>query len=1206
MRRLLVTLGAVLLMAAVLAGSVAWLTLTEPGLRLALAWLFGGTVTAKTVSGRAIGPLRLTDVVIDLGAAVVRADRVELDWDPRAWLDTGRIEIRPLEIVGLDVEVTEQQAGTGPEPLVLARAIDVSQVSIKGIVLRSGAQRWRAQSARFSLIAEERSVRFSELDLQAENLSVSGSGTLGLNARDPLDFHVAWRVSRSDGTELGGRTRFFGSWTNVGFSHDGDAPFAWRADGEVRPLVAVPAWEVAVDIPRFEPSTVNADWPATPVSARLQFDGEGARAQTGGRLQVPEYSERPIALQGVFTARGERVVLQSVELSLDGLPARLVVDGELELRQTIGFDLSGVWRDLELEAGELGRLRSPDGRVQVKGEPQSYAGSFSGRVAREAEGQTPVEANVQGRLSGGTSALKITELSVRTDQGAATGEVDMDWSAEPVIRANLRGGPIDPGIVDPRLSGGITVALRVNASLPSAGVRYAIALDSLTGTVNGQPVTGHGRLDMQAGGDAQTELMLTVGVNALDVKGSVGQRLDLRWRLEARDLTQLVPETTGRIQGQGRLRGAWASPAVELQAEGEALRWQGVEVGGLELQARFDTGAGTLEQTGFEARAVTWRGVELTQISGSASGSVAAHRIQAEAVAADGRLRLQGSGGYEERRWTGQIASAYSESERLGRWRLQAPVAIEIGGQGARVGEACLANAPARLCGRGSWSEGGGWKAEARFEQVELDRLEPWLPQGLAYRGELSGEMDLHADAQGPWEGRALLEIREAALSRVGSEQTLTRISEGSLKLHADRLAVELQARIDLDGQGEVEAWARSGRGGPESALKGRLRGRVVELEFLTLLFPELEEVGGQISMDLELSGRLESPRYAGQLALLDGSATVIELGVTLEDIGLTLDGDVNGLRIAGSARSGDGFVTLDGRLDWSGRKIQGRLSISGERFRVADVSGIRVDASPALVIDIAGRDLELTGTVHVDEALIAPVGLSTATRVRISPDEVIVGSAPAEPKRWRVSSRVKVTLGDIEVDAYGLKGELKGALDISDLPGQVATATGMLTIEEGWYKAYGQTLDIDRGRLTYRGGPVDNPELDVRAVRYLETYLVGVNVRGTLQDPRIEVFSDPPRPRQYALYLLLLGEAPVELGRAGQSLSYGNPSAQFESDLGGAAAGASAGLGSFLSPDLYVGYLESLSLRYRISKKWAVEAERGYESSVGIIYSIR
>jgi translocation and assembly module TamB len=1206
MRRLVITLGAVFLLVAVLAGSAAWLTLTEPGLQVALAWLFGGTVTAKTVSGRAIGPIRLTDVVIDLGAAVVRADRVELDWDPRAWLNTGHIRIRPLEIVGLDVEVTEQQADSGAEAFVLARAIDVSQARIEGIVLRSGAQQWQARSARLSLVAEERSVRFSELELEAENLSVSGTGTLGLNAQDPLDFDVVWRLSRSDGTELGGKTRFFGSWANVGFSHDGDAPFAWRADGDVRPLAAVPAWNVAVDIPRFEPSTVNADWPATPVSARLQFDGEGARARTRGHLQIPDYSERPITLQGVFTARGERVALQSVELSLDGLPARFVVDGELELRQTIGFDLSAVWRHLELEAGAVGRLRSPKGSVQVSGEPQSYAGSFSGRVAREGEGQTPVEASIEGRLSGGTSAVKIAHLRIRTEQGAATGEVDVDWSAEPAIRASLHGGPIDPGIVDPRLSGGVTLGLDVNASLASAGARYTITLDSLAGTVNGQPVTGQGRLDMQTGGEAQAKLALTVGDNALDAQGSLGQRLDLRWHLKARNLTQLVPDAAGRIRAQGRLRGAGVSPAVELQAEGEALSWREVEVGGLELRARFDTGAGTLEQTGFEARSVTWRGVELERVSGSASGTVAEHRIQAEAVAADGRLRLQASGGYEARRWTGRISRAESESERLGRWRLQAPAALEIGGRDARVGEACLADFPARLCGRGAWSRDGGWEAEARFEQVGLARLEPWLPQDLAYRGELSGEMDLHADAQGPWEGRALVELRRAAVSRAGREETLTRISEGRLTLKADRSALELQARVDLDGQGEVEAWARSGRVGRDSALTGRLRGRVVDLEFLTLLFPELVEVGGQISMDLEISGRVDSPRYSGQLALRDGSATVIELGVTLEGIGLSLDGDVNGLRIAGSARSGDGIVTLNGRLDWSGREIQGRLSISGERFRVADVSGIRVDVSPDLVVEIAGRDLELTGTVHVDEALIAPAGLSSATRVRTSPDEVIVGSAPAEPKRWRVSSRVKVTLGDIEVDVYGLKGKLKGALDISDLPGQVATATGMLTIEEGWYKAYGQTLDIDRGRLTYRGGPVDNPELDVRAVRYLETYLVGVNVRGTLQDPTIEVFSDPPRPRQYALYLLLLGEAPVQLGRAGQSLSYGSPSAQFESDFGGAAAGASEGLGSFLSPDSYVGYLESLSLRFRISKKWALEAERGYESSVGIIYSIR
>lgn len=1206
MRRLVITLGSVLLLVAVLAGASAWLVLTEPGLRITFSWLLGGTVTAKTVSGRAIGPIRLTDVVIDLGAAVVRADRVELDWNPRAWLSSGRIEIRPLEITGLDVELTEQQASSGPEPLVLAWAIEVSRARIEGIVLRSGTERWDARSARLSLIAEDRAVRISELELEADNLSASGAGMLGLNALDALDFDLRWHLRRSNGTELGGRTRFSGSWADVAFTHAGDAPFMWQADGNVRPLAEVPAWKVAVEIPRFEPSTVNPDWPGTPVSARLQFDGQGARARTTGRLQLPEYSERPIALQGVFTASGEQVALQSVELSLDGLPARFTVDGDLELRETIGFDLRGVWHDLELEAGGIGRLRSAEGRLRVSGEPQRYAGTISGRVARVGGGEVPVEATVESNLSGGTSALKLTQLRVRTDQGGATGELDVDWSGDPRIRGKLNGGPIDPGIIDPRLSGGVTLALRVDALLPPAGARYTVDLDSLAGTVNGQPVGGHGRLDMQAGDRAQTTLVLTVGDNALDAEGSVGERLDLRWRVEVANLTQLVAEAKGRIRAQGRVRGAWASPAVDLKAEGKALSWQGVEVDSLDLHARFDTGSGTLERTGFEAQAVTWRGAELTRVAGSASGSVAEQRIEIDAQAADGRLRLQGSGGYEARRWTGQITKAYSESERLGRWRLQAPVALEIGGRDAKVGEACLVDTPARVCGRGAWSASGGWEAEATIEQVELDRLKAWLPQDLVYRGELSAEMRLHADAQGPWVGKASVELKRATVSRVGREETLTRISEGRLTLKADRSELELQSRIDMGGQGEVEAWARSGRTGRDSVLTGHLRGRVVELEFLTLLFPELVEVGGQVSMDLALSGRLDSPRYAGQLALRDGSATVIELGVTLEDIGLALDGDANGLHITGSARSADGFVALEGRLDWSGQEMQGSLSITGERFRVADTAGIRVDVSPKLTVDIAGRDLQLAGSVHVDDARIAPVGLSTATRVRSSPDEVIVGSAPAEPKRWRVSSRVKVTLGDIEVDAYGLKGKLKGELDISDLPGQVATANGMLTIEEGWYKAYGQTLDIDRGRLTYRGGPVDNPELDVRAVRYLESYLVGVNVRGTLQDPRIEVFSDPPRPRQYALYLLLLGEAPVELGRAGQSLSYGSPSAQFESDLGGAAAGASAGLGSFLSPDLYLGYLESLSLRYRISKKWALEAERGYQTSVGIIYSIR
>jgi translocation and assembly module TamB len=175
-----------------------------------------------------------------------------------------------------------------------------------------------------------------------------------------------------------------------------------------------------------------------------------------------------------------------------------------------------------------------------------------------------------------------------------------------------------------------------------------------------------------------------------------------------------------------------------------------------------------------------------------------------------------------------------------------------------------------------------------------------------------------------------------------------------------------------------------------------------------------------------------------------------------------------------------------------------------------------------------------------------------------------------------------------------------------SSLSENPARANGELRVEEGFYKAYGQALDVERGRLVFGGGPLDNPAIDARAVRYLESIIVGVNVRGTLRDPKLSVFSDPPRSQQYALKLLLLGDLPVELGRASDSLSYGRPSEELDRSVGlGGAGGAPTTLGNYLSPDTYMGYLESLSMRYRLSRKWTVEASRGIETSVGIFYSL-
>ena len=81
----LATAAALAVALAVAAG--AWLVLTESGLQaLAGRWLPGNVRVGK-LHGRAIGPIRLDELHVDLPGASVRAARVEFDWTIAALLE---------------------------------------------------------------------------------------------------------------------------------------------------------------------------------------------------------------------------------------------------------------------------------------------------------------------------------------------------------------------------------------------------------------------------------------------------------------------------------------------------------------------------------------------------------------------------------------------------------------------------------------------------------------------------------------------------------------------------------------------------------------------------------------------------------------------------------------------------------------------------------------------------------------------------------------------------------------------------------------------------------------------------------------------------------------------------------------------------------------------------------------------------------------
>jgi translocation and assembly module TamB len=223
------------------------------------------------------------------------------------------------------------------------------------------------------------------------------------------------------------------------------------------------------------------------------------------------------------------------------------------------------------------------------------------------------------------------------------------------------------------------------------------------------------------------------------------------------------------------------------------------------------------------------------------------------------------------------------------------------------------------------------------------------------------------------------------------------------------------------------------------------------------------------------------------------------------------------------------------------------------------------------------------------------------------------------------VMSTITLTLGDkVTVDTSGLTGRLIGSVTVRSGYDAITRATGELSVADGKYLAYARKLDIQRGRLIFTGGAVDDPGIDLRAIKEFPDVTAGINVRGTLQQPRMSFFSDPPLPQSQIVSLILSGgstqsaqtASTAALGQGAALLAaqlgqrVGLPDVSLETDP--IANETSLVLGHYLTPRLYVSYgvsitetLNTLKLRYTLGDHWVIKTELGTARGADLVYSI-
>lgn len=943
-----------------------------------------------------------------------------------------------------------------------------------------------------------------------------------------------------------------------------------------------------------------------PISADIAWQDDENRWSGSGRLQgtlAMLAFDQDVLGPYPATARGTVQLLRRVEPLVDA-----------NIRWT-------NWR--------FGDYQATSGRVHVKGFLPAYETDFQLQVSDGGEHSV----GLNGTASGDVSGLSTIDASVDSSIGQLAVEGSLHWSPAltSVLRINGRGLDLSKSLPVPESDIGIDLGLEMQGPR-----KLLFTIHSIDGTYNDERFDGQGKISLTDLEWRCSQCEIGIGSNRAVIQGSMtGDLLEMDVRLKAPRLDQLWPGLGGAVTLGGALQGTLTAPTFSGQASGDSLSLYDWQLAHFSIDSRASTlerldltamveglqqgdrllGTFDVALKGAPAQLSCRVGWKLTDFAGQAVGT------------------LDLSTQYPQ----GSVQTARFEHPISGSWQLMESFSFSVGQAAIEISPHAWTSGDAEFSVNEFRILDAETMIDAKLERLPLQFLQPFMYEISHISGYASADIRL-SQSKGEWLGSVIWDQQQTRLRVAQPGEQPVDIVIPVVRIDAQLLGVTAKAtasiEIDPGMSANLEVSLAQLTANPDIEAHLTIDGK--DWQWVPAIAPEIDRFEGAISAEMFARGPWLNPSLSGELRWRDGRLVVPALNVPISDIDLVVAGTSSGTAtVKGQARAGGGVLTIDGRLDDLMRNSRSfTVQVSGQNAEILNWPEYKLFASPDIVVAGGLDGVSINGRIDIPRADIQIKQLPEEA-VKPSADVIVDGRENQAEMEIPVTGQADVALGKrVHVSALGLDTKLTGQLRITVPENRRLRAEGKLTLVDGVFEAYGQRLTITDGSMLFTG-PLDNPFVNVRAVRKIEsiegTITAGIDLRGPAQNLVASVFSEPSMAESDALSYLVLGRplaqstategselsgAAVALGlrqatritgQIGQALGLD------ELDVSGdGSSTTSLVAGKQVNSRLYLRYaygvfsqLGSVLLRYRLSRRLTLETSTGESPSMDLLYLV-